>query len=280
MTEPDWTQSIRDPLATRVARPMAGKAAIVAGGGLAGPLGGVGFGIAWLLAQDGASVAILDRDPAAADRAVELIRDAGGVAEAHAVDMLDADAVRETVDLVVDRFGRLDYVADSIGGGGLVNIFEATEDEWDAGFDLNLRQVWHLIRHAQRHLGAGGAIVTISSGAVEGRGPGIPYGIAKTALEKLTVGAAGALAARGARANCVRVGMIWGAFAASSLDESLREVRRENVALRTEGNSWDIAAAAHFLLSDRARWITGQTISVDGGGSPPRNAGQADRAAR
>jgi len=276
-TEVDWLQSVRDPIASRVDRPLDGRVAIVAGGGLAGPLGGIGFAIAWLLALDGAIVAVFDRDPAAAARTVRLIRDMGGRAEAQALDMTDSAAVADAVDAVAARHGRLDLVADSIGGGGTMGVFDASIEDWDAAFSLNLDQVWHLVRHAQRHLVPGGAIVTISSAAVDGRGPGLPYTAAKAALEKLTVGFAGALAPRGIRANAVRVGMIWGAFAASTLSDDLRDVRRSNVAMQTEGNSWDIAAAAHFLLSDRARWITGQVLPVDGGGTPSRNSGQAGR---
>ncbi|HWL60906.1 MAG TPA: SDR family oxidoreductase [Microbacteriaceae bacterium] len=279
MTDIDWTEAIRDPLAETSHPRLDGRVAIVAGGGLSGPLGGVGFALAWLLARGGASVAVLDRDEAAAARTVDLITDAGGTAVAYALDMTDGDAVGRTVDAAAQRFGRLDLVADSIGGGGVMGIFEASEDDWDTAFDLNLTQVWHLIRHSQRHLTAGGAIVTISSSAAEGRGPGLPYSVAKTALEKLTVGAAGTLAPRGIRANAVRVGMIWGAFAAKDMSEELREVRRKNVAMQTEGNSWDIASAAHFLLTDQARWITGQVLTVDGGGFAATNRGSAGSAA-
>jgi NAD(P)-dependent dehydrogenase (short-subunit alcohol dehydrogenase family) len=69
--------------------------------------------------------------------------------------------------------------------------------------------------------------------------------------------------------------MIWGAFAAKGMSEEQRELRRSNVALQTEGNSWDIASAAFFLCTDQARWISGQVLSVDGGGFVIRNTGAA-----
>ncbi len=162
---------------------------------------------------------------------------------------------------------KLDVVATSIGGGGATSVFGLSEEDWDRAFDLNLKSAWRLMVASEPHMTAGGSIVTVSSGAAEGRGPAMPYSVAKAGVEKLTTGAAATLAPRGIRVNCIRVGMIWGAFAARGMDEELREVRRKNVALQTEGNPWDIASAALFLSTDQARWISGQVLSVDGGDS-------------
>src|SRR5690606_28456650 len=130
MTGIDWTEAVRDPIAQTTHPRFDDRVAIVAGGGLSGPLGGLGLRIAWLLARGGARVAVFDRDADAAERTVRLIEDAGGAAEALALDMADADAVGAAVDAVVARHGRLDLVADSIGGGGLTGILEASQDEW------------------------------------------------------------------------------------------------------------------------------------------------------
>lgn len=264
-----------DPLATAAAPWLEGRVALVAGGGLSGPEGGVGFAFAWLAFRSGAAVAVLDRDVAAGQRTVDAIRDAGGEAEAFVVDITDDASVEAAVRQVHERFGRIDVVADSIGGGGGQGIFDVSLDTFDAALALNMTQAWYLMRHVQRYLTSGGSIVTVSSGAAEGRGPGSPYSIAKTALEKLTIGAAGALAPRGIRVNCVRVGMIWGAFAARGLSQEQREFRRRNVAMQTEGNVWDIASAAFFLSTPQARWISGQVLAVDGGGFAARDMGQA-----
>ncbi|GGH34921.1 SDR family NAD(P)-dependent oxidoreductase [Microbacterium album] len=266
-TKDDWAaQTTADALASAETPSMAGRVALVAGGGLSGPLGGVGFSIAWLCARAGARIAVLDRDRAAGERAVDAIREAGGEAEWFSVDVTDSASVAGAVAAVIERFGRLDLVADSIGGGGAVPAFEVDDEEFERVMDLNFLSAWRVIKYAQRHLGEGGSIVTISSSATEGRGPTMPYTIAKTALEKLTVGAASTLAPRGIRVNGVRVGMIWGAFAARGMTEEQRELRRQNVALQSEGNVWDIASAAFFLLSERARWVSGQVLAVDGGG--------------
>jgi NAD(P)-dependent dehydrogenase (short-subunit alcohol dehydrogenase family) len=270
-----WEFPVTDPLATAGPPWLPGKVAVVAGGGLSGPEGGVGFGMAWLYHRNGAAVAVLDRDEAAAQRTVEGIRAAGGEAEAFVVDMTDDADVARAVDAVMQRFGRIDVVADSIGGGGIDGIFDTTVEAWDFAMDLNLKSAWYLLRHAQKHMTEGGAAVLISSGAAEGRGPGLPYSIAKAALEKLTTGAAATLAPRRIRVNCVRVGMIWGAFAAHGMNQEQREIRRQNVAMGVEGNNWDIASAALFLSTDAARWVSGQILYVDGGGFAMRNVGQA-----
>lgn len=270
-----WEFPVTDALATAGPPWLTGKVAVVAGGGLSGPEGGVGFAMAWLYHRNGAAVAVLDRDEAAAQRTVDGIREAGGEAEVFVVNMIDDDDVARTVAAVIERFGRIDVVADSIGGGGVEGIFETSVDAWDLAMEVNLKSAWYLLRHAQKHITSGGAAVLISSGAAEGRGPGLPYSIAKTALEKLTTGAATTLAPRGIRVNCVRVGMIWGAFAAKGMTQEQREIRRQNVAMGVEGNNWDIASAALFLSTDQARWVSGQILSVDGGGMAMRNFGQA-----
>lgn len=275
-TDPStWEFPVTDQLATAAPPWLPGRVAVVAGGGLSGPEGGVGFAMAWLYHRNGAAVAVLDRDEAAARRTVDGIRADGGTAEAFVVDMTDDQDVARAVETVVQRFGRIDVVADSIGGGGVEGIFETSVEAWDFAMELNLKSAWYLLRHAQKHMTTGGAAVLISSGAAEGRGPGLPYSIAKSALEKLTTGAAATLAPRGIRVNCVRVGMIWGAFAAKGMSQEQREIRRQNVAMGVEGNNWDIAAAALFLSTDQARWVSGQILSVDGGGMAMRFTGAA-----
>jgi NAD(P)-dependent dehydrogenase (short-subunit alcohol dehydrogenase family) len=104
----------------------------------------------------------------------------------------------------------------------------------------------------------------------------MPYSVAKAALEQLTVGAAATLAPRGVRVNAIRVGTIWSTFASRAFSPELRTLRSDAVALKTEGNVWDIAQAALFLSGDRARWISGQVLAVDGGGPTPPPPGHRE----
>lgn len=271
----DWSRATADDLATAGSPWLEGKVALVAGGGMSGPEGGVGFGMAWLFAREGAAVAVLDRDPEAAGRAVDAIIAAGGRAQAFEVDLTSGASVETAVGAAADALGPIDVVGNSLGGGGTQPVLEATEEEWDRAMDVNLKSAWLLMKHVAPRMADGGSIVCVSSGAVEGRGPGLPYTVAKTALEKLCIGAAGSLAPRGIRVNCIRVGMIWGAFAAKGLTQEKREFRAKNVALGVEGTAWDIAAAALFLSTRQARWVSGQVLAVDGGGTKPPYVGQA-----
>lgn len=274
--DPSWRTAIADPLATASGPWLENRVAAIAGGGLSGPEGGVGFSIAWLCARNGARIAVLDRDREAGERAVELLRETGAEAEWFALDITDDSSCNAAMAAVIERFGRLDVLADSIGGGGAESIFTVSEETFDAAMMLNFKSAWLLLRNAERVMEDGGAIVTISSGATEGRSPGMPYTLAKTALEKLSIGASKSLAPRGIRVNCVRVGMIWGAFAARGLTQERRELRRKNVAMQVEGNVWDIASSAFFLLTEQARWVSGQVLAVDGGGmAPSTNTGAA-----
>lgn len=266
MTDADWDAVLADPLARPAERSMLGRTALVAGGGLSGPDGSIGFSTSWLLAREGARVIIADRDADAAARAVALIVQEGGEAVALTADVADdADCARLIADAVA-VWGGIDALVTTVGRGDLEGILDADRDLWDQVIGVNLTSAWQLIRHASAVLPSGGTIVTTSSGAATSRGPATPYAVAKAGLEQLTVGAASTLAARGIRANVVRVGTIWSTFASRAFSQEVRELRRGMVALGTEGNVWDIASAIAFLSGDRSRWITGHVLTVDGGG--------------
>jgi NAD(P)-dependent dehydrogenase (short-subunit alcohol dehydrogenase family) len=270
---------IPDTLGDYLARPhdqsMRGRTALVAGGGLSGSAGSIGFSISWLYAMNGAKVAVFDRDKDAAQATVDLIVSEGGEAFSIAGDASQDDDCRRAVSDTVDRYGALDALATTIGRGDVEGIFDVERQQWDDILTLNLTTAWQLIRHAAPVMPAGSSIVTTSSGAATSRGPGMPYAVAKAGLEQLTIGAAATLAPQGVRVNAVRVGTIWSTFAAQVFDEHQRTARANNVAMHTEGNVWDIASAALFLSGDRARWITGQVLTVDGGGPAFRSTGQA-----
>jgi NAD(P)-dependent dehydrogenase (short-subunit alcohol dehydrogenase family) len=246
---------------------MTGRTALVTGAGQNGELPGVGYAVGVVLAGHGARVAVLDRDPAAAGRTVERIEAFGGEALAVVADVTDDAACARAVAEVAERFGRLDALVNNVAVGDRAGIFEVTPERFDELMDVNLKSAWQVMRHAVPVLPRGGAIVNISSVAVRMRGPGMVYSVAKAGVETLTEGAASTLGPQGIRVNCVQVGAIWGAFAAANMPEEMREPRRQGTALKTEGTAWDIAHAALFLLSDRARWISGHTLAVDGG--PP-----------
>ncbi|MFI7452166.1 SDR family NAD(P)-dependent oxidoreductase [Nonomuraea sp. NPDC049714] len=257
-----------DPFADAGPRWMAGRTALVTGAGQNGELPGVGYAISRVLAGQGARVAVLDRDAAAAERTVKSIVAAGGEAIAVVADVTSDRACAEAVAEVVEHLGGLDALVNNVASGDPAGLFEVTPERFDELMAVNLGSAWQVTRHAVPVLPRGSSIVNISSVAVVARGPGMVYSVAKAGLENMTDGAATTLGPQGIRVNCVRVGMIWGAFAAANMPEERREPRRESTALKTEGTAWDIAHATLFLLSDRARWISGHTLTVEGG--PPR----------
>jgi len=245
---------------------MHDRTALVTGGGLGGPEGSVGHAVSVLFAAHGARVAVVDRDADAADVTVKEITEAGGEAVAVLADVSReedcARAVRETT----ERLGRLDTLVNNVASGDRAGLFDVGPDRWDDLMTASLKTAWLMTRAAVPAMDGGGAIVNVSSVAVTWRGPGTVYGLAKAGVENLTEGAATLLGPKGIRVNAVRLGALWTAMAARNLPPEARAQRRDGVALRSEGTSRDAAYAALFLASDRARWISGHILTVDGGG--------------
>lgn len=257
-----------DPFAGAGPRWMEGRTALVAGGGQHTAYPGVGYAICMLLAAHGARVAVLDRDKDAAARTVERITADGGEAISVIADVTSDRACADAVAETVAHFGRLDTLAHTVAVGDRAGVFEVTPERFDELTAANFKSAWSITRHAVPVLPRGGSIVTISSVGARYRGPGMVYCVAKAALENFTEGAATTLGPQGIRVNCVQVGAIYGAFAArGGMPQEMRRPRLEATSLKTEGTSWDIAYAALFLLSDRARWISGHILTVEGG--PP-----------
>jgi NAD(P)-dependent dehydrogenase (short-subunit alcohol dehydrogenase family) len=250
---------------------MGGRTALVTGGGgresgMNG-IGSIGWAISRLLARHGAAVAVLDRDPAAAHRTVSQIVSSGGRAVAVIADVTSDEDCARAVNEARERLGGLDTLVNNVAAWSPAELFDVQPDRFDELLTLNLKTAWLMTRHAITVMPAGGAIVNVTSAAA--RRAGTIYGLAKAALESLSGGAASLLGERGIRINAVELGALWTAAVADNLPEEAREPRRKMSALQTEGDCWDAAAAVLFLASENARWISGQILSVDGGG-PPR----------
>jgi NAD(P)-dependent dehydrogenase (short-subunit alcohol dehydrogenase family) len=231
--------------------------------------GSVGWAISCLLARHGARVAVLDRDLEAAARTVADIEREGGSAMPLIADVVNDDDCRRAVIEARDELGGLDALVNNVALWSSAELFDGEPDVFEGLLETNLQTAWQMTRHALEVMQRGAAIVNVTS--VAARRATTLYGLAKASLEAMTAGAAPLLGERGIRINAVELGPLWTAAVAENLPEDAREPRRRMVALQTEGNCWDAAEAVLFLASDRARWISGQVLAVDGGG-PPRPA--------
>lgn len=258
---------------------LAGKIALVIGAGTVGNEIGNGRATAMLMARHGATVVCVDRDAAAAARTAEMIVAEGGAAEGRGVDATNEVGVAELVAGVVRDHGRIDVLDNNVGISLLGGVTEVSEDDWDRVIGANLKTAVNAMKYVIPHMvkhGAG-AIVNISSIAAL-RWGGTPYATyysTKAALTHLSRTTALEFAGAGIRVNSISPGLIKtpmvantaglaGAYGAASVEQMWAE-RDRQVPLGHMGEPWDIAEAAVFLTSDRAKFITGADLVVDGG---------------
>ena len=235
-----------------------GQGAIVTGSAR-----GIGRGIATVLASEGARVAIADvNGEAARATAAEL----GGIA--IEVDVTDRDSVRAMAARAVEAFGRLDILAANAGIYPTALIDEIDEREWDRVNDLNAKGAFFALQAcvpAMRERGYGRIVLTSSiTGPITGHPGYAHYGASKAAMLGFMRSAAIELATSGVTVNAVMPGNV----RTPGLDEAGEEHQRQMMAsipLRDFADPADIGWAVRFLASPEARYITGQTLIVDGG---------------
>jgi NAD(P)-dependent dehydrogenase (short-subunit alcohol dehydrogenase family) len=254
-----------------------GKVAVVVGAGQTpGATIGNGRATAVVLAREGATVVVADRDLASAQETVEMISAEGGRAEAAAVDATDEGSVRELVTGVHARHGSLDILHNNVGASlalGDAVAVDLEEAAFDRSFAVNLKSHWLSCKHAIPLMRAqgGGSIVNISSLAVLEAYPYLGYKTMKTALIAMTQNLACAHADAGVRVNAVLPGLmdtpmaIEARVAAGTPREQVVAARNARVPLgKRMGTAWDVAYASLFLHSDEARFISGIWLPVDG----------------
>jgi NAD(P)-dependent dehydrogenase (short-subunit alcohol dehydrogenase family) len=257
-------------------RGLDGKVAIVTGAGALDDGIGNGRAAAILLARAGARVLVVDRVEAAAARTVAMIEAENGLAMAATGDVTVEADCRDLVAHAVDTWGRLDVLDNNVGIGSRGSVVDEDPDRWDRVMEVNVRSMFLMSRHAVPAMAAsgGGAIVNISSIAALRPGKLTAYTTSKGAVISLTKAMAVDHARDGVRVNCVAPGPVYTPMVyGHGMPDELRQARRNASLLKVEGTGWDIGNAVVFLSSDQARYITGQTLVVDGGvtlSSPPR----------
>ena len=246
-----------------------GKVAIVAGGGAAGDGIGNGRAACILLARAGAKVVVVDRDLPLAVRTVEFITEEGGTAVAHAADVTDNAACKDLVTAALDTYGRLDLLDNNVGIGSRGSVVDEDQETWQRLMQVNVEAMFLVSKHAIPAMiksGDGGAIVNVSSiSALRPRGL-TAYTTSKGAVIALTRAMAVDHGPDGIRVNCVAPGPVYTPMVYErGMSDAARRQRQNASALDVEGTGWDIGQAVRFLLSGCARYITGQTLVVDGG---------------
>lgn len=239
------------------------KVAIVTGAG-----SGIGHALAHVLAGKGVDIVGVgrSREPLEA-----LQTELAGKAELAIVtaDINEDDAPAKAVKAAIDRFGRLDYLVNNAGVGKPFPVDETTDEVLDYFLSVHLRAPFRFCREALGAMGDGGAIVNVASTfAVIGGLRGGAYSAAKTGLVGLSKHMAAQYGARGIRTNVVAPGVLETPMTAYAWENAVfKRMNFDMTPLNRTGTAEDAAQAIAFLLSDEARFITGQVLVVDGGWS-------------
>lgn len=249
-------------------RLLENKIGIVTGAGQ-----GIGRAIAISYAREGAHVVVADFNEDTGRETVRLIQDAGGVAAFISSDVSKEYSVKAMVDFALAQYGRVDIACNSAAlsrGAGPIHEYERSV--FDQTLEMCLTNTWLCMKHeiAAMLQTGGGAIVNISSNSsLRGQAFNTAYAAAKGGVNILTKSAAAEYGARGIRINAISPGLIRTAGLEKYFEEQPRaaEGLKKSAVMNRLGEPEEIAEAVSFLSSDRASYITGQILSVDGGAS-------------
>ena len=239
------------------------QVAIVTGGGA-----GIGKGIARLFAAAGAAVAVSDLKAETAEAVAAEIRDGGGRAVGLACDVTNEEAREALVKGALDAFGKVSILVNNAGGGG-PKPFDMPLSTFVWAYELNVFSTFRLSQLCAPHMEAagGGAVLNVSSMAGENRNVRMTsYASSKAAVNHLTRNMAFDLGPKGIRVNAIAPGAIRTDALASVLTPEIEGAMLKHTPLARLGEASDIARAALFLCSPAAGWISGQVLTVSGGG--------------
>ncbi len=234
------------------------KVAIVTGAS-----NGIGRAIAERLAHDGATVVVnYGKSADKAKQVVAGIEAKGGTAVAVQADMSQVPEVRRLMRKTVRRFGRLDILINNAGMFIRKALIDTTEEDYDRLFAVNAKGPYFAMQEAAKVIEEGGRIVNVSTdGTHMGFSDATVYLGSKGALEQFTKGLANELAAKGVTVNTVSPGFT----DTDMLADPVREIGAQMSPFKRLGTPQDIAEVVAFVVSEKARWLTGQNIHAGGG---------------
>jgi 3-oxoacyl-[acyl-carrier protein] reductase len=237
------------------------KVALITGGSR-----GIGAGIAKSFAKEGATVAITYVNSAGkAEELVKEIEAEGGRALAIKADSADPEAVKAAIAQTVEKFGRVDILVNNAGIANFKPLEEVTLEDFEETFAVNVRAVFVAAQEVVKNMPAGGRIITIGSAIAETvfTANATIYALSKTALTGLTKGLARDLGDRQITVNLVQPGPIRTDMMPD--DEAFQDLMRGKIIAKDFGEPKDVASLVTWVASDEARFVTGQSINIDGG---------------
>ncbi len=240
-----------------------GDVAVVTGAGA-----GIGRAIALTFAGAGASVVVSDLKGDAAETVAAEITAAGGKAVGVACNVTREEDLAAVVETAVSSFGKLTILVNNAGGGG-PKPFDMPMGDFHWAYELNVFSVFRLMQLATPHMetAGGGAILNISSMAGENKNVRMAsYGSSKAAENHLTRNVAFDLGPKGIRVNAIAPGATMTAALATVLNPQVEAQMLKHTPLKRLGKPEDMANAALFLCSPAAAWVSGQVLTVSGGG--------------
>ncbi len=242
---------------------LQGKVAIITGARQ-----GIGESVALAMASAGADLALVSRSISADDPVVKSVKAAGRRAMVMQVDVSNRDRVREMVDSALAEFGRVDILFNNAGISKPAMLWKMTEEQWDEVLSVNLKGTFNCLQAVVKPMmeRRAGAIINVTSSAgLLGTVGQINYTAAKGGVYALTKSAAKELARYGITVNNIAPMAETEMTSTIAGDPRFKEKYLERIPLGRFASPDEIGPAVVFLASDQARYITGQTICIDGG---------------